>query len=100
MRVYCRFIWNYENYHLSLYRVFHGIRLLRLRRLVVVRQSIFFYIFNLPHFSYLHRPIGITQKHLVPHEKTLFNDDTISLYLHHYIIAITPQSHCFYRENK
>ena len=42
MRVYCRFIWNYENYHLSLYRVFHGIRLLRLRRLVVVRQSIFF----------------------------------------------------------
>ena len=32
MRVYCRFIWNYENYHLSLYRVFHGIRLLRLRR--------------------------------------------------------------------
>ena len=42
MRVFCRFIWNYENYHLSLYRVFHGIRLLRLRRLVVVRQSIFF----------------------------------------------------------
>ena len=45
MRVYCRFIWNYENYHLSLYRVFHGIRLLRLRRLVVVRQSIFLCLF-------------------------------------------------------
>ena len=52
MRVYCRFIWNYENYHLSLYRVFHGIRLLRLRRLVVVRQSIFFMLICSFQFRY------------------------------------------------
>ena len=52
MRVYCRFIWNYENYHLPLYRVFHGIRLLRLRRLVVVRQSIFFMLICSFQFRY------------------------------------------------
>ena len=45
MRVYCRFIWNYENYHLSLYRVFHGIRLLRLRKIGCRETINFFYAY-------------------------------------------------------
>ena len=62
MRVYCRFIWNYENYHLSLYRVFHGIRLLRLRRLVVVRQSIFFGLMFSPFILMVLASLGSVEK--------------------------------------
>ncbi len=67
MRVYCRFIWNYENYHLSLYRVFHGIRLLRLRRLVVVRQSIFFMLICSFQFRY-EKLIILHQYHYLFHK--------------------------------
>ena len=67
MRVYCRFIWNYENYHLSLYRVFHGIRLLRLRRLVVVRQSIFFTLICSFQFRY-EKLIILHQYHYLCHK--------------------------------
>ena len=67
MRVCCRFIWNYENYHLSLYRVFHGIRLLRLRRLVVVRQSIFFMLICSFQFRY-EKLIILHQYHYLFHK--------------------------------
>ena len=38
--------WHTWNKFVTLYRVFHGIRLLRLRKLVVVRQSIFLLLYD------------------------------------------------------